>query len=149
MMGENSKWSIAYRRWPIALTARKKQTKKAKMAFKFENLRVWHSALENTVAIYDLSKKFPQDERFGLISQINRAADSVCLNIAEGSQGSTDKQFSNFLGIAIRSAIEVVSCLFVAKAKSMIDANDFQEHYLRMEGLIKMIQALRNSLKNE
>ena len=119
------------------------------MAFKFENLRVWHKALENSVMIYDLSKKFPKDERFGLVSQINRAADSVCLNIAEGSQGSTDKQFSNFLGIAIRSGIEVVSCLFVAQAKNMIDENDFQNHYERMEGLIKMIQALRKSLKND
>lgn len=119
------------------------------MAFKFENLRVWHQALENSVAIYDLSKKLPKDERFGLISQINRAADSICLNIAEGSQGSTNKQFSNFLGNAIRSGIEVVGCLFVARAKGMIDNSDFQPHYARMEGLIKMIQALRNSLNDD
>ncbi len=119
------------------------------MAFKFENLRVWHSALDNSVAIYGLTKTFPEDERFGLVSQINRAADSVCLNIAEGSQGSTDKQFSSFLGIAIRSGIEVVSCLFIAKAKEMINDKDFEIHYTRMEGLIKMIQALRNSLKND
>jgi four helix bundle protein len=132
MNRENWKLSIANSRWTIARKEWKQQTKQAKMAFKFENLRVWHSALDNSVAIYDLSKKFPADERFSLISQINRAADSICLNIAEGSQGSTDKQFSNFSGTAIRSGIEVVSCLFVAKAKKMIDENDFHEHYLRM-----------------
>ncbi len=119
------------------------------MAFKFENLRVWHQALDNSVAIYELSKQFPADERFGLVSQINRAADSVCLNIAEGSQGATNKQFSQFLGIAIRSGIEVVSCLFIAKSKEMISEPDFKYHYDNLEKLIKMIQALRNTLGND
>lgn len=119
------------------------------MAFKFENLRVWHQSLDNAVEIYDLSKKFPAEERFGLISQINRAADSVTLNIAEGSQGSTDKQFSSFLNFAIRSGIEIVSCLYLARAKKMIENEDFQMHYSRLEGLIKSIQALRNTLKND
>jgi four helix bundle protein len=117
------------------------------MAFKFENLSVWHKALENTVAIHGLSKKFHREVRCGPIFQINRAADSVGLNIAKGSQGSTDKQFSNFLGMATPSGIEVVSCLFVAQNR--IDENDFQNHNERMEGLIKMIQARSNSLNND
>ena len=116
------------------------------MAFKFENLRVWHKALEYTVEIYDMSKTLPSDERFGLISQINRASDSICLNIAEGSTGQTDKQFSAFLGYAIRSGIEVVGCLFILRAKKMIEETTFQHHYSGMEELQRMIQALRNSL---
>jgi len=116
------------------------------MAFKFENLRVWHKALDYTVEIYDMSKTLPSDERFGLISQINRASDSICLNIAEGSTGQSDKQFSTFLGYAIRSGIEVVGCLFILKRKMMIDENTFQNLYNGMEELQKMMQALRNSL---
>jgi len=52
---------------------------------------------------------------FSLASQIKRAADSVVLNIAEGSTGQTKPEFKRFLNIALRSAIEVVACLMLAK----------------------------------
>jgi len=116
------------------------------MAFKFENLRVWQKSLDFTVCIYDLSKTLPHDERFNLISQINRAADSIALNIAEGSTGQTDKQFSVFLGYALRSAIEVVGCLHILKRKNMIDGSAFTMHYELATELIKMIQSLRKTL---
>ena len=119
------------------------------MAFKFEKLRVWQSSIDFSVAIYEMSKSLPAEERFNLVSQINRASDSIALNIAEGSTGQTDKQFSNFLGIAIRSAIEVVSCLHLLKRKQMIDDVVFEQHYHEVSVLIKMIQALRNSLNND
>lgn len=117
------------------------------MAFKFEELRVWQEAVELTGTVNELTKAFPKEEVFVLSSQIKRAADSVALNIAEGSTGQTTPEFKRFLGIAIRSAIEVVTCLHIAKRRQIIKEEDFNKIYNQTEQLIKGIQALRNSLK--
>ncbi len=116
------------------------------MAFKFENLKVWHKALDLTVEIGELAKLFPSFELYNLCSQIRRAADSVVLNIAEGCTGQTNPEYKRFLGFSLRSAVEVVSCLFIAKKKKYIDDNKFNEFYLKYELLCKMITNLRSSL---
>ncbi|WP_243837234.1 four helix bundle protein [Mucilaginibacter gilvus] len=77
------------------------------MAFRFESLPVWQRAL--------VTKTFPKDEIYVLSSQMKRAADSVVLNIAEGSTGQTKAVFKVFLTYSFRSGIEVVSGLFIAK----------------------------------
>ncbi|MFY0600774.1 MAG: four helix bundle protein [Cyclobacteriaceae bacterium] len=87
-----------------------------KMAFQFENLRVWQRSLDLTLTTHKLTKTFPSEEKFNLSSQIQRATDSINLNIAEGSTGQTKKEFSRFLSIALRSAIEVVACLQIGKS---------------------------------
>ncbi|WDF56472.1 four helix bundle protein [Mucilaginibacter sp. KACC 22063] len=117
------------------------------MAFKFEKLQVWQMALDLTDEIDRLTKKsFPKDELFILTSQIKRAADSVVLNIAEGCTGQTNPVFKTFLGYSLRSAIEVVSCLFIAKRRGFIIQSDFQKLYDDYESLTKMITSLRNTL---
>ena len=117
------------------------------MAFKFENLQVWQRALDLTDEINTLTKNsFPKDELFVLTSQIKRAADSVVLNIAEGCTGQTNAVFKQFLGYSLRSAIEVVSCLFIGKRRKIINENDFQKLYDDYQALCKMITALRNTL---
>jgi len=80
-------------------------------------------------------------------SQIKRAADSVALNIAEGSTGQTNAEFKQFIGYAIRSAIEVVSCLYIGKKRNIITDKDFQKLYEEIESIVKMLQSLRKSLK--
>lgn len=117
------------------------------MAFKFENLNVWQKSLDYTASIHGLTLSFPKDELYILTSQIKRAADSINLNIAEGSTGQSDAEFSKFLGYAIRSAIEVVSCLYVGQKRGLIDEDDFQRLYSEAEEIIRMTQALRNSIK--
>ena len=117
------------------------------MAFKFEELKVWHRALDFTFQIHELTKIFPKEELFILTSQIKRAADSVALNIAEGSTGQSNPEFQKFLGYAIRSAIEVVACLHIARKRNLVDENIFHNLYEELAIIIKMIQALRNSLK--
>jgi len=116
------------------------------MAFKFENLQVWQKALDLSDEINILSKGFPKDELFILTSQIKRAADSVVLNIAEGCTGQSNAVFKNFLSYALRSAIEVVSCLFIAKRRKIISEDDFQRLYDEYQSLTKMITALKNTL---
>lgn len=116
------------------------------MGFKFENLRVWQLKIDLTVDVNNVISKFPRDERFILAQQMQRAADSVALNIAEGSTGQTDPEFKRFLGFSIRSAIEVVSCLYIGRKRNIIDEQDFYNLYEKYDSLIKSIQALENTL---
>jgi four helix bundle protein len=115
------------------------------MAFKFEDLLVWQKALDLCEQINSLTKTFPKDEVFILTSQIKRAADSVVLNVAEGSTGQTKAVFKVFLSYSLRSAIEVVSCLFIAKKRKYIKEDEFNVLYKDYETLVKMITALKNS----
>jgi four helix bundle protein len=116
------------------------------MAFKFEDLIVWQKALHLTEIIDSTTKFFPKDELYVLTSQIKRAADSTALNIAEGSTGQSNAEFNRFLGFALRSSIEVVGCIFVAKSRKIISEDDFNLIYEKEEELTKMIQALRKKL---
>lgn len=95
------------------------------MAFKFEQLKIWHLALELDGEISDLVKSFHKEELFILTSQTKRAADSGLLNITEGSILQSKKKFSCFLIIANRSALEVIACLYPAKRRTLIDEQQF------------------------
>lgn len=117
------------------------------MAFKFENLLVWQKAVKLSGLVNDVSKKFPKEEVYVLSSQIKRAADSVALNIAEGSTGQSNAEFNRFLGIALRSNIEVVGCIYLAKERNIISKEDFDAVYMKCEELLVMINSLRKNLK--
>jgi four helix bundle protein len=117
------------------------------MAFKFEKLIVWQKAVDLSEVVSVMVKEFPKDELYVLTSQIKRAADSVSLNIAEGSTGQTNPEFNRFLGIALRSAIEVVGCIYLAKRRGIISQDNFEKIYKMCEEIVVMINALRNSLK--
>ncbi|NVM63091.1 four helix bundle protein [Mucilaginibacter sp. SG538B] len=116
------------------------------MAFRFEDLQVWQKAMDLDEQINQLTKSFPKEEIYILTSQIKRAADSVVLNIAEGSTGQSKAVFKVFLGYSLRSAIEVVSCLFIAKRRNYIVEENFKIFYADYEVLVKMITALKNSI---
>ena len=116
------------------------------MAFKFENLHVWSRSLDYSIEINDLAKIFPSFELYNLSNQIRRAADSVVLNIAEGCTGQSNAEFKKFLGYSLRCAIEVVSCLFIAKRKGYITQDIFVKHYSNYEVLCKMLTKLKETL---
>jgi four helix bundle protein len=116
------------------------------MAFKFEKLIVWQKAVDLSDIVNQVAKKFPKDELYVLISQMKRAADSVSLNIAEGSTGQTNPEFKRFLSIALRSDIEVVGCIYLAKRRGYISEKDFNTIYKMREEILVMINSLRNSL---
>ncbi len=117
------------------------------MAFRFEELKIWQRAFELSNEVDLLAKEFPKNEMYSLSSQMKRAADSVVLNIAEGCTGQSKAEFNRFLGIALRSAIEVVACLFMAKARNYVTEEGFKMHYNNYEILCKMITRFRDSLK--
>ena len=116
------------------------------MAFKFEGLKVWQRSIELSGEISELTDKFPKKELYVLTSQIQRASDSIALNIAEGSTGQTNPEFRRFLGMSLRSSIEVVSCLYLAKRRKLVSQEEFDRFYQILTELVKSIQALRNSI---
>ena len=116
------------------------------MAFKFENLNVWKRALDLSTLVHQVTLKFPKEELYILTSQIKRAADSVALNIAEGSTGQTNPEFKRFLGIALRSAIEVVACVHIAQRRQIISEEDIRVITQLCEELVAKISALRKKL---
>lgn len=117
------------------------------MAFKFEELSVWQKALVLTKEVHDLTKDFPKEELYVLSSQMKRAADSIVLNIAEGSTGQSDPEFRKFIGYAVRSGMEVVACLHIGKMREIITEEDFSRFYNQLEEITKMLQALKKSIK--
>lgn len=119
------------------------------MSFKFEKLRVGQLAMDLGESINQISVAFPPSENFNLKSKICRAADSVALNIAEGSVGQTNAEFRKFLGYAIRSLSEVVTCLYKAKYRNYIQEDSFKEYYESSFNLVNQLIALRNSLKDK
>jgi len=116
------------------------------MPFKFENLKVWQKAVDLTANVDQKTKGFPREEIYVLTSQIKRAADSVSLNIAEGSTGQSNVEFKRFLGYALRSNIEVVGCLHLAKRRKYLNNEEFDFLYKSCEEILAMLNALRNSL---
>ena len=94
------------------------------MSFRFENLKVFTNAAELSNKIDMIVEKFPKKEIYSLSSQVKRASDSVVLNIAEGSTGQSKPEFKRFPGIALRSAIEVVACLYLAFTRKYIDETE-------------------------
>lgn len=117
------------------------------MAFRFEDLKVWHKAVDLSNEIDIPSRRFPKIELYSLCSPIKRAADSSVLNIAEGSMGQSVPEFKRFLDIALRSGVEVVACLFFARKRNYIDETEFKKFYAEYELLCKTITKLRDSMR--
>ena len=105
------------------------------MAFKFESLRIWHLSVELTDDVDVFAQTFPKHEIYSLSRQIRRAANSVSLNIVEGSTGLTNAEFKRFLVIANRSALEVVGCLYLATRREYISNEKFDALYSKIETL--------------
>ncbi|HEY5390483.1 MAG TPA: four helix bundle protein [Hanamia sp.] len=116
------------------------------MPFKFEKLKIWQMAIDVAYEIHNLTRTFPKEELFILTAQMKRAADSISLNIAEGSTGQTNAEQKRFLGFSQRSALEVVSCLYLGKRRDLISEDIFYVHYNSLDKLVAMIQKFKNSL---
>ena len=116
------------------------------MPFKFEKLIVWQKSLALTAAVHTLTTEFPREELFVLTAQIKRAADSVALNIAEGSTGQSNLEFRRFLGIALRSNLEVVGCLHIARKRKMITDEHFNKIYALCTEILLMINSIKKTL---
>jgi len=119
-----------------------------KRGFNFEKLDVWQRAVDLAAFIYDVTGKFPSEEKFGIVSQMRRAAVSVSSNIAEGSSRSSRQDFSRFVELAVGSLYELVSQGFIARTQGFLDEQVFQKLCSDSEELIRMLSGLRNHLRS-
>jgi len=115
--------------------------------FPFEKLEVWQLAKELVLAIYNITKRFPANEQYGLISQINRAVISVASNLAEGSSRISQKDQAHFSQLAYASLMEVACQLSIAKDLGFINEEDHKKLRQGIVVLSSKINALRRSQK--
>ena|SRR5687768_18470188 len=117
------------------------------MPYKFEQLDVWSLALDYIDLIYKVAESLPRIENYSLKSQITRAATSIALNIAEGSQGQSDAEQARFLGMAIRSLIETIACQQIIRRRGYFqDEALLNKVYEDSQLLAKKLQAFRKSI---
>ena len=114
--------------------------------FNFEKLNVWRKAIEFADLVYSATKAFPDDEKFGLTSQMRRAAVSVSSNIAEGASRFSRDDYARFLEIATGSLFEVVSQSFIATKQGFMSDQDRLRLYAAAEEQSRMLSGLRSSL---
>ena len=113
----------------------------------FRKLNIWTKSISFVSDIYKITNLFPKEEKFGLISQIQRASVSIPTNIAEGSAKSSNKDFSRFLEISLGSSFEVETELQVAVNLAYIDEASFLEIQNKLIELQKMISSFKDQLK--
>ena len=113
--------------------------------FNFEKLKVYQEAVSFSKEIYKMTKSFPKEEMFGLVSQLRRASSSIPLNIAEGSS-LTKTEFRNFLRRARGSIYECIPIIEIALNDLYITSGQYEELYDECRRLSKQISALMNSL---
>jgi len=116
--------------------------------FRFEKLTVWQRAVEFADTVYQLTRGFPDNERFGLTSQMRRAAVSISSNIAEGAGRASDKEFARFVEISYGSLMEVLSQSHVAFRQHFFDETAHRALFARAEELARMLSGLRASLRS-
>jgi four helix bundle protein len=113
----------------------------------FKELKVWQKAIDFVTETYLKSSGFPKEELYGLTSQLKRSAVSIPSNIAEGCGRKTDKDFNNFLGIALGSAFECETQLIICKNLKLIEETDFKNLESEIQHIQNMIIKLQSSLK--
>lgn len=111
----------------------------------FRELKIWKESMVLTKEVYTITSKLPAEEKFGLISQINRCAVSIPSNIAEGSGRTSTKEFIHFLNIAISSSYELETQLILAENIFQIDSH---EQLKTLHELQLKIGAFKRSLTN-
>jgi four helix bundle protein len=119
------------------------------MPYKFEQLDVWKLALDYIDLVYKVAENLPRSEDYNLKSQVTRAATSIALNIAEGSQGQSDAEQARFLGMAIRSLIETVACRQIIQGRGFGSNEDLMKKmYDDSQLLARKLQNFRKSLSS-
>jgi four helix bundle protein len=119
------------------------------MSGTFEDLKAWRLAMDLVVAVYAQTQVWPKDERYGLTTQLRRAAVSIPSNIAEGKGRASDRDFAKFLNYARGSVYEVQTQLKIARRLDYLSANtaNAMDHQAAevgrvLNGLIRVIQGM-------
>ena len=114
---------------------------------KYSELKVWQRSMDLVDEMYTISSAFPDFERFGLSSQLQRAAVSIPSNIAEGHGRKSTNAFLNHLSIAFASLMEVETLILIAERRKYVDKNKTALLLAQTDQIGKMLSGLRKSLK--
>jgi len=117
------------------------------MKFNYEHLDVAKIAKELIAEVYKLTRSFPNEERFGLTSQIRRAVVSILLNIAEGSIRKTKKDFARFVRISLGSLTELNAALEVSVELGFLEDNEYMALRKKLEALFFKLIGLEKYLR--
>ncbi|NVJ86895.1 MAG: four helix bundle protein [Algoriphagus sp.] len=113
---------------------------------RYKELKVWQKAIDLAVEVYRVTEKLPSEERFGLISQINRCAISIPSNIAEGAGRNTNKDFNHFLGVSLGSSFELDTQMIISNRLGYVNNDDFEIIEKELEHIQNMIVKLKQNL---
>tara|TARA_R110001592_G_scaffold145825_4_gene369533 strand:+ start:4700 stop:5059 length:360 start_codon:yes stop_codon:yes gene_type:complete len=111
----------------------------------YKNLKIWNVGIEIVDDIFKVTDSFPKEEKFGLVSQINRCSVSIPSNIAEGSS-RTDKSFSHFLDISLGSSFELETQLIIANKREYISEEQLKTLEEKIAEFQKMTMSFQNKL---
>jgi four helix bundle protein len=114
----------------------------------FKDLIVWQRAVDLSVCIYSLTGSFPSAEKFGLTSQMRRAAVSIVSNIAEGYGRSTRGEYIQFVGHARGSVCELQSQLVIAERLGFGSMEHYEKSHSLSSDVSRMLNALMRKLKS-
>jgi len=113
----------------------------------FKQLKIWQKGIEVVKDVYAITRKFPKEELYCLTSQMRRAAISVPSNVAEGFKRFYNKEYRQFLNIALGSCAELETQLIVSKELGYIGAMELEKVSEKLDHISKMITSLKNKLK--
>jgi len=113
-----------------------------------KKLIAWQKGMDLVVAIYEITKSFPKEETYGLVSQLRRAAISVPSNVAEGACDRSTEQFRNYLSIAIGSLNEINTQLELSHRIGYIDAQIYDQIQVLVDECLAVTYGLKRSLTN-
>jgi four helix bundle protein len=113
----------------------------------FKELKIWQKGLQVAITSFKITKAFPKEEKFGLASQINRAAVSIPSNIAEGSGRSSGKEYNHFIEISLGSVFEMETQLLISKALDYGDQELIKSTLYLLTEEEKMLSAFSASLR--
>lgn len=116
--------------------------------FSFEKLNVWIDSKELIKTIYNVTKSFPSEERFGLTNQLRRASVSIASNLAEGTSRQTNKDKAHFTTLSFSSLMEVLNQIIIAKELNFIEENNYQIIRTEIEKISNKLNALRKAQLN-
>jgi four helix bundle protein len=112
----------------------------------YHELKIWQEGRKLVKSVYALSSKFPNEEMYGLTSQIRRAAISIPSNIAEGTGRKSDKEFQRFLDYAIGSLFELETQIILANDLNFVTPEDYVIIHQDIKSLIRMVVKFKGIL---
>jgi four helix bundle protein len=115
----------------------------------FKELKVWQKAVDFAVKIYHVTKAFPNEEKYGLISQMRRAGVSIPSNIAEGCAKTSGKSFVNSLEISLSESFELETQMIISERVGILDSKTAREMEIDLTEVQRMIIGLKTSIESK